>query len=228
MSDNIDKLAERIAERLQVAWPNGHRHKDHSPQAVALIAAELRKEYQTPTHCADCHNADPEICRTKEYDADSWCHCRCHQTPPDSGLDLEAIQKRHRKTCYYAAGDGCLEPADVPALLNEVRRLRGEWAAELDRHDKRETDLEAMVAALRAENEQREHVAATIERLCLCIVASVDGWYAIRPTDIEHGRVSYSDQNYIQIIGEDGQIFLPAETLGAAVEARIKELEGKK
>lgn len=36
-------------------------------------------------HCGDCKNDDPELCRVKEYDADSWCHCHCHLVKTENG-----------------------------------------------------------------------------------------------------------------------------------------------
>jgi len=56
-----------------------------------------------------------------------------------------------------------------------------------------------------------------VEKLGLSVIRSEDGWYAIKPTDIEHERISCTDKNSIRLIGRDGEIFTPADTPAEAI-----------
>ncbi len=91
-------------------------------------------------------------------------------------VDLEAIEMRLAKYDHWPAcnDDRHVIEADfrdIPALIALVRRLQDEHGRELDRHDKRETDLELLLTAATSgqpaglEQELRSQIAAlTAER----------------------------------------------------------------
>lgn len=56
-----------------------------------------------------------------------------------------------------------------------------------------------------------------VEKLGLSVVKSADGWYAIKPHDIEHGSVRGTDHPTLTLIGAEGETFACAETMPLAV-----------
>lgn len=56
-----------------------------------------------------------------------------------------------------------------------------------------------------------------MEKAGLSLVKSEDGWYAIKPNDIQHGCLRGTDHNTIVLVGNEGEQFEPQETAQLAI-----------
>jgi len=120
MSD-IDKLAERIAERLTEEWEAGG-----VVETAQVIAAELRKEYQTPPDSGlDLAPEQIVTLLNAHNDGKGW--------RGRTDWQLIVAPERHEQVIAVASDGGPYEPRTqihiddartLLALLNEVRRLR--------------------------------------------------------------------------------------------------------
>jgi len=68
-----------------------------------------------------------------------------------------------------------------------------------------------------------------VEKLRLAIVPSEDGWYAIKPDDIDHGCVRGTSFPKLSIIGQECEEFIVADTPSLAIcLAALAAIEGDK
>lgn len=101
-AEESERVNRPVSAELKRAIDNVHGPESCGPECDRPTAEQAKQ----PEHCIECKDDDPEICKAKEYDADSWCHCKCH-LPVRSGK--EAVeQSATQLTDKFYVRDGTL------------------------------------------------------------------------------------------------------------------------
>jgi hypothetical protein len=144
-------LAQEIAEAVGKAWPNGYSHRDHFPQAVALIQAlleaeDLKAKRLPASHieregagykCEDCGQAvllDPgamlsHVCASHLIDVLGDCVAVRKIRRIRSSLAFE-LTARWQETREWRFLKRAKLEGGIDSLAEPVDRLSGEKAAQ--------------------------------------------------------------------------------------------------